>query len=62
MSFVYHISCGEMLREKSLLVYWAAQSHNVTVISVKMDGYLGAVAPSDPWVRKWLRALRTEHF
>jgi hypothetical protein len=62
MSFVDHISWGEMIQEKSLLLCWAAKGHNVTVISVKMEGYLAASAPSDPWVRKRLRALRTGHF
>jgi hypothetical protein len=47
-----------MMREKSLLMYWTDKGHNATIISPKMEGYVGSLPPSYPWVTKWLWALK----
>jgi hypothetical protein len=47
-----------MMREKSLLMYWADKGHNATIVSTKMEGHFGSSAPSYSRVTKWLRALK----
>jgi hypothetical protein len=35
--FLHHISWRAMVREKSLLMYWADKGHNAMIISAKME-------------------------
>jgi hypothetical protein len=49
-SFLDHILWPEILHEKSLLVYWAGESHDANVALAKMESYFGASVPSCPRV------------
>jgi hypothetical protein len=57
-AFLYHISERDLLQAKSLLVHWADKGHSANTILAKMEGRVGASAPSYLWVTQWLRGLR----
>jgi hypothetical protein len=46
-----------MLRQQSLLAFWARMDHDATLIFAKMEKYFRSSLPSYSWVRNWLRVL-----
>jgi hypothetical protein len=47
-----------MMREKSVLMYWAGKGHTATIIFAKMETFFGASTPSYSFGAKWLRELK----